>query len=481
MSSPPDIRPLAELRVLARLSLPISLAQLGLVSMSLVDTAIIGHVSVEDLAATAVGRSIIFGISAVGMGVASALDPLAAQAVGAGKPERAYQALRAGLQAAALISLPTILISFAATLLLGPLGVDLTILPRVHAYLLGSAPGVFGYLAFLAGKSFLQAHGATRPALVASLAAKIVNAVVCSLLVRGDDALLAIGLPGVGLPRLGALGAGIASSIGSLLLAAIVLQAARAFRPVTRPSPSPYELPPADLPPVDLAPADLPPGAAAAEPLPITLGTVFRLGLPVGLQLLAEIGVFSLTALLAGRLGSTVLSAHQVAVGLASFTFMGALGVGGATAVRVGHAIGAGRSPRQSGLVGLALGAAVMGVGATLFALIPRPLIALFTTDAEVIEVGARLLRIASLFALFDGIQAVASGALRGAGDVRFPFLANVAAHWLVGLPVALTLAFGFNLGAPGLWWGLTAGLVTVSILLAARFFHLANRAIERV
>ncbi len=452
-----------ELRALARLSLPIALAQLGLVFMGLVDTAIIGHVSVEDLAATAIGRSIVFGVTSVGMGIGFALDPLASQAVGAGKPERAYQALRAGIQAAALVTLPTILIAFAVTLLLAPLGVDPAILPRVHAFMIGHAPGIFGYLAYLAGKSFLQAHGATRPALVASLVANIVNAVVCSLLVRGDDALVALGLPAIGLPRLGALGAGLASSIGSLLLAAIVLQAARSYRPVA---------PPAELPPSE---------TAAAEPAPVTLTTVLRLGLPVGLQLLAEIGVFSLVALLAGQLGTTVLSAHQIAVGLASFTFMGALGVGGATAVRVGHAIGAGRSPRQSGLVGLGLGAVVMSVGAAVFAVIPRPLIAIFTSDAEVIEVGANLLRIASLFALFDGIQAVASGALRGAGDVRFPFLANVAAHWLVGLPVALLLGFGFGMGAPGLWWGLTAGLVTISILLAVRFVQLSGRAITRV
>ena len=453
-----------ELRALARLSLPIALAQLGLVFMGLVDTAIIGHVSVEDLAATAIGRSIVFGVTSVGMGIGFALDPLASQAVGAGKPERAYQALRAGIQAAALVTLPTILIAFAVTLLLAPLGVDPAILPRVHAFMIGHTPGIFGYLAYLAGKSFLQAHGATRPALVASLVANVVNAVVCSLLVRGDDALVALGLPAIGLPRLGALGAGLASSLGSLLLAVIVLQAARSFRPRVAP------------------PAELPPSAtAAAEPAPVTLTTVLRLGLPVGLQLLAESGVFSLVALLAGRLGTTVLSAHQIAVGLASFTFMGALGVGGATAVRVGHAIGAGRSPRQSGLVGLGLGAVVMSVGAAVFAVIPRPLIAIFTKDAEVIEVGANLLRIASLFALFDGIQAVASGALRGAGDVRFPFLANVAAHWLVGLPVALLLGFGLGMGAQGLWWGLTAGLVTISVLLAVRFVQLSGRAITRV
>ena len=465
MTAPSNDSAWTELRALVRLSFPISVAQLGLVSMGLVDTAIVGHVSVDDLAAVAIGRSILFGICSIGMGIGSALDPLASQAVGAGKPERAFQALRAGLAAAALMTIPTIVLAYLATYALGPLGVDTSILPRVHDYVLGSAPGVLGFLAFLAGKSFLQAHGATRPALVASFVANVVNAVVCSLLVRGDDALVAVGLPGIGLPRLGALGAGIASSVGSLLLAAVVLQAARSYRPVAR-EPAP----------------DLPPDAAVRdEGDPISLVKVLRLGLPVGLQLLAEIGVFSFVALLAGRLGTSVLSAHQVAVGLASFTFMGALGVGGATAVRVGHAVGAGRSPKRSGLVGLGLGAVVMSVGALTFALIPRPLIGVFTTDPEVIEIGARLLRIASLFALFDGIQAVASGALRGAGDVRFPFLANVGAHWLIGLPVALWLGFGLGWGAVGLWWGLTAGLVTVAVLLSARFFYIVRRGIARV
>ena len=122
-----------------------------------------------------------------------------------------------------------------------------------------------------------------------------------------------------------------------------------------------------------------------------------------------------------------------------------------------------------------------MSFGALLFKFIPGPLIGLFTTDAEVIAIGARLLQIASLFALFDGIQAVASGALRGAGDVRFPFLANVGAHWLVGLPIALGLGFGLGWGAVGLWWGLTAGLVSVSVLLTSRFFYIVRRGIARV
>ena len=160
---------------------------------------------------------------------------------------------------------------------------------------------------------------------------------------------------------------------------------------------------------------------------------------------------------------------------------MGALGVSGATSVRVGHAIGAGASPRRSGLLGLGLGAAVMTGGAIVFALAPRWLMGLFTRDASVIAIGASLLRIAALFQLFDGVQAVAAGALRGAGDVRFAFAANLVAHWLVGLPVALALAFGLDLGAAGLWWGLTTGLVVIAIALTARFLVLSRRAVARL
>src|SRR5580693_6864846 len=175
-------------------------------------------------------------------------------------------------------------------------------------------------------------------------------------------------------------------------------------------------------------------------------------------------GIFSLVALLAGTLGAEVASAHQVAIGMAAFTFMGALGVSGATAVRVGHAVGAGRSARAAGFLGIALGAGVMMVGVVAFLAVPRLLVSAFTNDARVIAIGVDLVRIAALFQLFDGVQAVAAGALRGAGDVRFPFVANVVAHWLVGFPIALVLGFALHGGAQGLWWGLTAGLVAISI-----------------
>jgi MATE family multidrug resistance protein len=349
-----------------------------------------------------------------------------------------------------LVALPTILVALLVTLALPSVGIEPAIVHRVRLYLLGHAPGVFAFIAFLTGKSFLQAHSETRPAIVAAVLANIVNVVACVLLVLGDDGLRLLGLPPVGLPQLGALGAGIASSLASGTMALVALLAASRHRP-------------------------------AGPPDHVPLGSVFRLALPVGMQLLAEIGIFALVGVLAGRLGPRVVSAHQIALGLASFTFMGSLGIAGATAVRVGHAIGAGRSPRRAGLLGIALGLVVMSAGAITFAIFPHWLISLFTPDPEIIAIGVPLLRIAAFFQLFDGIQAVAAGALRGAGDVRFPFLANVAAHWLVGFPIAMLLGFGLGMGALGMWLGLTAGLVVISGLLTLRFLRVSRGEVAKI
>jgi MATE family multidrug resistance protein len=445
-----DSSTLAELRALVALSWPIALAQVGLIAMALVETAVVGRVSTIDLAGAALGRSISFAAITIGMGLAEALEPLAAQAIGAGEPDRAWSGLRTTTQAVLFLWAPLMAVSFAATLALEPLGVSASVVSRCRDYQLGQAPGMALTLVFLASKTFLQAHGKTQPALLASGAANVVNLIICNLLVRGDEVLIACGLRPLGLPRLGALGAGFAYTLSSMVLAAVVLRATFSHRP-TRFTPR------------------------------LPFAPVLRLGVPVGLQMLAEIGVFTVATVLVGKFGAQALSAHQVALGLASFTYMGALGVSGATAVRVGHAVGQGRSPRRAGALGIALGAAFMGIGATLFALLPRALIRAFSQDSEVIGLGADLLVIAALFQLFDGVQTVAGGALRGAGDVRYSLFANLAGHWLIGFPLACLLGLVGGGGVRGIWWGLTAGLVSVAVLLSLRFAKISGRVIARV
>jgi MATE family multidrug resistance protein len=444
----PSVR--EELRALLRLSWPITVAQLGLMTMGLVDTAVLGRVSVTELAGSSIGRAVGFASITPAMGIALALEPLASQAVGAGELGRAWESLRATSRAVLIAGGPLIAIGVGALFFLEACGVDPAIAERARAYAITQSIGMLLSLVFLTHKTFLQSQGHTRPALVASVIANLVNLVVCNLLVRGDEFLTSFGLSPLGLPRLGAFGAGIAFSIAGAVMAAIVVAASSALRPL-----------------------------AVTAHVPVR--TVIALGMPVGLQLLAEVGVFALCTVLVGRFGPAATSAHQVALGLASFTFMGAVGFSGGAAVRVGYAVGEGRSPRRAGLIGLACGAIFMAAAGVLFAAFPEGLVRLFTSDPAVIELGARLVIIAAFFQLFDGLQAVGGGALRGAGDVRFPFVATVAAHWAVGFPAALILGFVCGLGVRGIWWGLASGLITVSVLLVTRFLRLTRGTIARV
>ena len=299
-----------ELRSLVRLSVPIAIAQLGLVSMSLVDTAVIGRVSVDDLAGAGMGRATGFAAIIVGVGVTTALEPMAAQAIGAGDPGKAWRSYVANLRGALLLWAPAIVAAFAVTLSLPVLGVEAAVVSRVRLYLLGQAPGFGLMLAFLSSKTFLQAHGRTGPALAGSIVANVINLFVSNLLVRGDGALRAVGLA-VGLKALGALGG---DRVQRVLPRAPRVRQRRTALSYRARDPGP----------------------------PVPLRDVYRLGIPVGLQMLAEVGIFSLVALLSGALGPEVASAHQVAIGLASFTFMGALGVGATAVPGVGHAVSAG-------------------------------------------------------------------------------------------------------------------------------------------
>lgn len=441
---------LVELRIIARLALPIALAQVGLTLFGLVDVAVLGRVSATELGGGAIGRSIGFAGLSLGIGAAAALEPLAAQAVGAGELHVAWRSYVGTVRACFVLWLPCVAAVLAAAFLLEPFGVDAALAPPARAFLVAQAPTMLFVPLFLAAKTFLQAHGRTSPALVAAVVANVVNFVACNILVRGQ-----LGSFTSGTTPLGALGAGIASSIASVVLVAVVMIEVWRLRPEGE--------------------------GHGADAHPVSVWRVLRLGTPIGLQMLAEIGVFSLVAVIAGRLGRVAVSAHHIAIGLASFSFMGVLGVSGATAVRVGLAVGEQRSPRRAGLIGIALGAVFMTCTGMLFVGAPRSLAALFTTDPEILELTVSLLGVAAMFQLFDGIQGVAAGALRGAGDVRFAFLANVVAHWLVGLPLALLLGFTLGMGARGLWFGLLAGLFLVSIALLARFVIVTRRHIDRV
>ena len=192
------------------------------------------------------------------------------------------------------------------------------------------------------------------------------------------------------------------------------------------------------------------------------------LGWPAACQLALEVGVFAAASALAARLEPRALAAHHIVLNLAGLTFMVPLGISAAGAVRVGQAVGRGDAAgaRRSGWVALGIGAVFMSGAALVFVSIPESILRVFTRDAEVVATGVLLLLVAAVFQLFDGLQGVATGVLRGLGDTRTPMLSNLAGHWCVGLPVGYVLCFSRGWGVVGLWVGLSVGLILVGFMV---------------
>jgi MATE family multidrug resistance protein len=377
------------------------------------------------------------------------LDTLVPQALGAGERDRARALLRDGVRVALVVGLPATLLVLASPLVLGPFGVDDKVAYQAQIYTWARAIGVVPFLLQVALRSYLAAHARTRPLIVAVIAGNLIN--------FAADYTLIFGVPALGIPAMGVIGAALATSL--VQIATLVFYAV-AVRQLDGEH--------------GRRPGDAPPARATRR--------IFALGTPVGLQLLLEVGVFALTSLLAARIGRDAAAAHAVAIQLASFTFSMAVGIGAATAVRVGRWVGAGDTPRarHAGRVGLALGAMIMSGSAAVFVLAPAALGAIFTDEPVVVAAAVPLIQIAALFQLSDGAQAVAAGALRGAGDTRATAWANLFGHYAIGLGTSLALAFGAGLGVAGLWWGLSAGLTATAAALILRFARVTRTAIAR-
>jgi MATE family multidrug resistance protein len=427
-----------ELRNLLRLAAPIAFTQAGYALMGLVDTAVVGRLGAAPLAAVGLANGLFFALAVVGLGVMLGLDPLFAQAFGARDERRARELIWQGLWLSALVSLALALPIAALPLVLEPAGIPAEIAGDARLFLWLRLPGLWPMLAFAALRSYLQARERLKALIAATLIANVANFLLDLVLVFGA----------AGIPALGAPGSALATSLCSLLQFAVL---AFAVRPGRREAPR------------------------AAD-----VRKALAVGMPVGLQMGAEVGVFALVALLAGRLGAQELAAHQVAISLSSFTFCAAVGVGMAGTVRVGWAVGSRDTPaaRRAGLTAFAGGALIMSVAALCFWLLPRALAHLLTDQEDVIAAAVPLLAVCAVFQLSDGIQGVGAGVLRGAGDTRFAFIANVVGHYAVGFPLAILLGVRLGQGVIGLWWGLCAGLTAVAMALLTRFLRLSAREI---
>jgi MATE family multidrug resistance protein len=435
----------AELGALARLAGPLAIAQAAVILMSVVDTLVVGRFDATHLAGVGVGSAVSHGVLVFGMGFALALEPLVAQALGAGEPQRAYAWWRAGARVTLLVGLPLSALALSLVAVSGHFGVDAAIIELALDYTLTRTPANLAFLYWMASRAFLQSQQRTRPLLIAAAVANVVNALADVALVDG-------------LVTLGAAGAGLATSASSLILLAV------AARAIALGAPRP---------------------AAEATSAGVSARALLRLGAPISLQLAAEFLVFSTAGVLAAGLGALEGAAHQVAINCATVTFMLAGGLGGAASSLIGDAIGRGETPlaRRRALAAVTLALGLMGTSALAFALLADPLADAFTADGDpaVASKAAELLRIAALFQLFDGAQVVLGAVLRGAGDVRVPLVMTLAAYWAVGFTVALWLAFGAGLGVVGLWLGLSAGLAAASLALGMRARVVFARPIARV
>ncbi|HEV7921650.1 MAG TPA: MATE family efflux transporter [Thermoanaerobaculia bacterium] len=448
-----------ELRELFRLALPLSAAGAGTQLMALVDIAVIGRLGARELGGSGLATAIFFSITVLGMGISLGVDPMIAQAVGAGDRVRArhvmWQGIWLSLIVAAVLTIPLL---FAPTLLeLFGIAPDLVAPARsfLHVRTFSLAP----FLIFLILRAYLQAHGVTRPMLLAVIICNVINLAGDVVFVFGGGGLPAWCGPLRRIPALGVAGAALATVIATVIEVAIVAFAI-------------WRLP---LPPHDAGPLH--------RWTPHEILGALRIGLPVGLQMGAEIGIFALVGLLAGRIGTLPLAAHQLVLSLASFTYTISVGVATAGSVRVARAIGArdAAATRLAGHAALVGGIGVMTVAALAFAFFPRPLARLVSDQEDVIATAIPLFLVAAVFQLSDGVQAVGSGALRGAADTRFAFLANVTGYWIIGLPVALLLGVSLHMGVVGLWWGLCAGLTVVAVLLFLRFERLSRSEIAPI
>jgi MATE family multidrug resistance protein len=444
-----------EFRELFLLAFPVAAAQAGTQLMGLVDVAVLGRLGARELAASGVGNAVFFAFSVVGIGIVLGIDPLVAQAVGAGEHARARRAMWQGVWLALAVSAGLTVILLAGSYALPLIGApELT--EDARSFLLVRTTSLLPFLLFFVFRAYLQAYSRTRPLLVAMVAANVLNLGGDILLVFGGHDLPVWTGPLRAIPALHVAGAALATTLCTILEVAIVLVPVRAM------------------------------ARDVAETVDHRwnreeVAHAFRIGLPIGLQMGAEVGIFALVALLAARVGTLQLAAHQVAITLASFTFTVALGVATAGSVRVGLAIGARDrlATRTAGHVAFLGGALVMGTSAALFSLIPRAMARLVTDQDSVLSAAVPLLLVVAVFQLSDGIQAVGAGVLRGAGDTKFTLYANLFGHWCVGLPIALYLGFYLHHGVVGLWWGLCAGLTIVAVLLFARFETLSRHAIE--
>jgi MATE family multidrug resistance protein len=419
-----------------KLAGPVILAEVGWMSMGLVDTVMVGPLGPAAIAATGMGSSVFTAIVIFGMGLMLGVDAFVSQAHGAGDERECLLWLHQGVWLACGVAPIVMALTWLAYGTLDLWGLHRETRLLVGPYLRVIAVGALPLLLYAAFRRYLQGMHLVRPVMIALITANLINAAGNWVLIYGN----------LGMPALGVVGSAWATSAARVYMAAFLYLAIRREHRQRG-----HRHPRVDL-GVD----------------PARIRRLVRLGFPAASQVTLEVGVFAAATALAGRLDPVSSGSHQIALNIASLAFMVPLGLSSAAAVRVGYAYGAGDSQRaaRAGWTALASGGLIMTAIGLGFFLWPVSLLRVFSTDPRIIDIGVGLLAIAAAFQLFDGTQAVATGALRGISETRMPMLVNVVGHWVLGLPVGYALCFRFGWGVRGLWIGLSIGLVVAALVL---------------
>jgi MATE family multidrug resistance protein len=438
---------LSELGPLLRLGVPLALTQLLFIFMQVVDTYFVGPLGAETLGGSSIGNAVISAFSVVGIGLLSGLDFCIARELGAQRPESARHYLVQGLFLATLMGLGCGFICHNFGSLLTALKVPPPVALKANQYLVIVSWSLWPSFLYIALFRYLQAHGEAITALVVSVLANFLNAFLNWLWVAGHLGVTSLGIRG----------------------AAYGTFCSRTFMFIALAIPALYKYPLF--------------GRQIWRFDWKRTRELMQLGLPSGSQMFLEVGVFTLATFLSSELGAEPLSAHQIVLTLASLSFMLPLGISLATAALIGRCFGAGEFDRIRRIGWTALGftaTGMLGIGIS-FAAFAHPLLRIFTPDPVIVEIGASLLAIVALFQVCDGVQVVATGALRGVGNTQTSMWANLVGHWMIGLPIGYYLCFYRHLGVFGIWVGLSIGLTCVAVTLATAWgLKLSSKTISK-
>ena len=428
----------AELRSMITLAWPVVLAELGWMLQGVVDVIMVGRLGPVAIGAVALGNALYYAPSLFGLGIMLGLDTVVSHAYGRRDYDACHRWLAQGVYIALVAAPLLMLLVFGVSFYIPRFGVAHELIAPTTSYIRMLLFGTLPLLLYAASRRYLQAVGQVRVITITFIAANLVNWGGNWVLINGK----------LGLPALGVVGSALSTVLSRLLMAVALF--AFAWR---------YE-----------KQRGHPLFAHWSRPVMREIRELLRLGLPAASQLVLEIGAFGLATVFAGKISPIALAAHQIVLNYAALGFMVPLGISAAAAIATGRALGAGdpKRARLSGLLALVMGVGFMALMAVLFIAVPQPLIALYTHDAAVKTVGIPLFALASLFAVFDGVQIIASGALRGMGKTRIAMWTNFFGYWAFGMPLGYFLCFHMHYGVFGVWIGLTAALIVISCVLFA-------------